>query len=195
MGLAVAHAARRRGARVTVVLGPSPPLETAGLDVVPVTTAEEMRDAVLHRVGAVDFFIAAAAVSDWRPSERAPQKRKKGSASEAESLRLERTPDVLAEAAKAVRSAPRRPVLVGFAAETERLVENASAKLLRKGLDAIVANDVSRKDAGFAVDTNVVTVLSRGGERLEFSGTKAEVADHLWDFILASLVQPLRALR
>lgn len=195
MGLAMAHAARRRGASVTVVLGPSPPLETAGLDVVNVTTALEMRDAVLARVGAVDFFVAAAAVSDWRPSERAPQKRKKGRASEAESLLLERTPDVLAEAAKAVRGAPRRPVLVGFAAETENLLENASAKLLRKGLDAIVANDVSRNDAGFAGDTNVVTVLGRGGERMEFSGTKAEVAEHLWDFILASLVQPLRALR
>jgi phosphopantothenoylcysteine decarboxylase / phosphopantothenate---cysteine ligase len=195
MGLAVAQAARRRGARVTVVLGPSAPLDTAGLEVVNVVTAEEMRDAVLARVEAVDFFIAAAAVSDWRPTERAPQKRKKGSAPGAESLRLERTPDVLAEAAKAVRGAARRPVLVGFAAETERLLENASAKLLRKGLDAIVANDVSRTGAGFAADTNTVTVLSRGGERLELTGTKGEVAERLWDFLLASWGQPLRALR
>jgi phosphopantothenoylcysteine decarboxylase / phosphopantothenate---cysteine ligase len=195
MGLAVAHAARRRGAQVTVVLGPSVLAETADLHIIDVVTAEEMREAVLSRVAAVDFFIAAAAVSDWRPTERASQKRKKGSVPGPESLQLERTPDVLAEAAEVVRGAARRPVLVGFAAETERLLENATAKLMRKGLDAIVANDVSRTDAGFAADTNTVTVLSRSGERLELSGTKAEVADRLWDFVLASLVQPVRALR
>jgi phosphopantothenoylcysteine decarboxylase / phosphopantothenate---cysteine ligase len=195
MGLAVAHAARRRGGRVTVVLGPSSPSDTAGLEVINVVTAEEMRKAVLARLASIDFLIAAAAVSDWRPAERSPQKRKKGTAPEAESLKLERTPDVLAEAAEAVRGAARRPVLVGFAAETERLLENASAKLLRKGLDAIVANDVSAPGAGFAGDTNTVTVLSRGGERLELSGTKDEVADRLWDFLLASLAQPARARR
>jgi phosphopantothenoylcysteine decarboxylase / phosphopantothenate---cysteine ligase len=195
MGLAVAQAARRRGARVTVVLGPSGGVDTGGLEVLDVVTAQEMRDAVLARVASVDFLIAAAAVSDWRPTERAPQKRKKGNSPEAESLRLERTPDVLAEAADAVRGAARRPVLVGFAAETERLLENASAKLLRKGLDAIVANDVSRPDAGFAADTNAVVVLTRGGERAELSGTKLEVADGLWDFFLASLDLPVRASR
>jgi phosphopantothenoylcysteine decarboxylase / phosphopantothenate---cysteine ligase len=196
MGLAVAQAARRRGARVTVVLGPSQPeADTAGLEVLDVVSALEMRDAVLARVASVDYFIAAAAVSDWRPSERAPQKRKKGQAPEAESLRLERTPDVLAEAAEAVRGAARRPVLVGFAAETERVLENASAKLLRKGLDAIVANDVSRSDAGFASDTNVVTVLTRAGDRVEIAGTKADVADRLWDLVLTSLAQPARAAR
>jgi phosphopantothenoylcysteine decarboxylase/phosphopantothenate--cysteine ligase len=195
MGLAVAQAARRRGARVTVVLGPVAGGDRAGLEVIEVVTAEEMREAVLARVAAADFFIGSAAVSDWRPAERAPQKRKKGDASEAESLRLERTPDVLAEVAQAVRGAARRPVLVGFAAETEKVLENASAKLLRKGLDAIVANDVSRADAGFAVDTNVATVLTRNGDRVELSGTKTEVADRLWDLILASLVQPARALR
>jgi phosphopantothenoylcysteine decarboxylase / phosphopantothenate---cysteine ligase len=195
MGLAVAQAARRRGGQVTVVLGPSAAADTSGLEVLNVVTAEEMRDAVLARVASVDFFIAAAAVSDWKPSERAPQKRKKGSAPEAESLKLERTPDVLAEAAEAVRGAARRPLLVGFAAETERLLEHASAKLLRKGLDAIVANDVSRPGAGFASERNTVTVLTRGGERLELTGTKGEVADGLWDFLLASLDQPLRARR
>lgn len=195
MGLAVAQAARRRGGQVTVVLGPSAAADTSGLEVLNVVTAEEMRDAVLARVASVDFFIAAAAVSDWKPSERAPQKRKKGSASEAESLKLERTPDVLAEAAEAVRGAARRPLLVGFAAETERLLEHASAKLLRKGLDAIVANDVSRPGTGFGSESNAVIVLTRGGERLELAGTKGEVADGLWDFWLASLDQPLRARR
>ncbi len=195
MGLAVAQAARRRGARVTVVLGPGGELDRAGLEVKNVVTAEEMRDAVLARVASVDYFVAAAAVSDWRPAERAPQKRKKATSPRAESLLLERTPDVLAEAAEAVRGLARRPVLVGFAAETERLVENASAKLLRKGLDAIVANDVSQPGGGFGSDSNQVTVLTRGGERVELSGTKQEVAERLWDFLLGSLAQPARAQR
>jgi len=195
MGLAIARAARRRGAEVTVVLGPAVEQDVEGLEVVRVVTAAEMRDAVLGRVGAVDFFVAAAAVSDWRPAERAGQKRKKGEAREVEALRLERTPDVLAEAAEAVRGATRRPVLVGFAAETEKLVEHASAKLLRKGLDVIVANDVTRPGAGFAADTNAVTVLSRNGERLELSGTKSEVADRLWDLLLTTFPRPARATR
>ncbi len=195
MGLAMAQAARRRGAKVTVVLGPAGEVDRRGLEVQDVVTAEQMREAVLARVASVDFFVAAAAVSDWRPKERAPQKRKKGSASEAESLLLERTPDVLAEAAEAVRGLARRPVLVGFAAETEAVLENASAKLLRKGLDAIIANDVSAPDAGFAVDTNRVTVLTRGGTRLELSGTKVEVAERLWDFLLGPQAEPVRARR
>jgi len=195
MGLAVAQAARRRGARVTVVLGPAGEVDRRGLEVQDVVTAAQMREAVLARVASVDFFLAAAAVSDWRPRERAPQKRKKGNSPEAESLLLERTPDVLAEAAEAVRGLARRPVLVGFAAETEALLENASAKLLRKGLDAIVANDVSGPDAGFAADTNRVTVLTRGGARLELSGTKVEVAERLWDFLLGPQAEPARALR
>jgi len=102
---------------------------------------------------------------------------------------------VLAEAAEAVRGLARRPVLVGFAAETEAVLENASAKLLRKGLDAIIANDVSAPDAGFAVDTNRVTVLTRGGTRLELSGTKVEVAERLWDFLLGPQAEPVRARR
>ena len=87
------------------------------------------------------------------------------------------------------------PQIRARAAETERLLENASAKLLRKGLDAIVANDVGRAGTGFAADTNAVTVLSRNGERLELSGTKREVAEGLWDFLLASLELPARASR
>ncbi len=195
MGLAMAHAARRRGAKVTVVLGPACEVDRRGLQVQDVVTAEQMREAVLARVASVDYFIAAAAVSDWRPKERAPQKLKKGTASQAESLQLERTPDVLAEAAEAVRGLARRPVLVGFAAETQAVVENASAKLLRKGLDAIIANDVSGAGAGFAADTNRVTVLTRGGARMELSGTKVEVAERLWDFLLGPQAEPARARR
>ncbi len=176
MGLALAHAARSLGAEVTVVLGPVGAVERGGLNVVDVVSAEDMAREVLARVDAVDAFIATAAVSDWRPETRAPQKVKKGTSATPESLRLVRTPDVLAEASRRVAGRAKRPVLVGFAAETQRVVEYAREKLERKGLDAIVANDVTAPGAGFGVDTNQVTVLTRDGQQRELSGTKREVA-------------------
>ena len=100
-------------------------------------------------------------------------------------MSLERTRDVLLEASKKVARLKNRPLLVGFAAETERVIENAQAKLLKKGLDVIAANDVSKSDAGFAVDTNRVTLLSRRGNRQDLAGSKAEVARHIWDFLVA----------
>jgi phosphopantothenoylcysteine decarboxylase/phosphopantothenate--cysteine ligase len=105
-------------------------------------------------------------------------------------LALLRTPDVLALAAERVRGLQRRPLMVGFAAETENVVENATAKLLRKGLDLIVANDVSRSDAGFGVDTNSVVIVDRAGGRLELSGTKDAVASGLWGRIAALRSMP-----
>ncbi len=183
MGLAVAQAARARGAEVTVILGPVAETEPEGVELVRVTSAEEMGREVLQRIAEVDYFVAAAAVSDFRPRARARQKVKKSDA--AESLSLVRTPDVLAEASKKVARLAKRPLLVGFAAETEHLIENAQAKLLKKGLDVIAANDVSRPDAGFAADTNRVTLLSRGGGRKELAGSKAEVAAQIWDFLVA----------
>jgi len=119
-------------------------------------------------------FIASAAVSDWRPVKTAPQKVKKSEAPE--QLQLVRTPDVLAEASRRVAGRERRPLLVGFAAETERVLEHAREKLERKGLDVIVANDVTAPGAGFGVDTNRVTVLSRDGREQALEGTKREVA-------------------
>ena len=183
MGLAVASAAKARGAQVTVVLGPVGEAEPEGVEVVRVTTAEEMAAEVLRRVSQVDYFVAAAAVSDFRPRTRAKQKVKKSDS--AQSLSLVRTPDVLADASKKVAALAKRPLLVGFAAETERVIENAQAKLLKKGLDVIAANDVSQPDAGFAVDTNRVTLLSRRGERKELVGPKAEIARQIWDFLIA----------
>jgi len=90
---------------------------------------------------------------------------------------------VLLEASQKVRAAPRRPVLVGFAAETERVIEHAREKLEQKALDFVVANDVSRPGAGFAVDTNQVCVLSAGGEAVELQGSKREVAARIWDLV------------
>ena len=182
MGLALADAARALGARVTVVLGPVGAVDRTGLEVVDVVSAEDMAREVLSRVEAADWFIATAAVSDWRPETRAPQKVKKGEQPEA--LRLVRTPDVLAEASRKVAGAPRRPVLVGFAAETERVLEHAQQKLERKGLDAIVANDVTVPGAGFGTDTNQVTVLTRAGLRKELTGTKREVAQGILELLL-----------
>src|SRR5262249_22482105 len=100
-------------------------------------------------------------------------------------LAVTRTPAVRGVAAERSRALSRRPLIVGFAAETENVVENATAKLLRKGLDLIVANDVSRSDAGFGVDTNSVVIVDRAGGRLELSGTKDAVAAGLWDRIAA----------
>jgi phosphopantothenoylcysteine decarboxylase/phosphopantothenate--cysteine ligase len=185
MGLALAREARSRGAEVTVVLGPTPlrPPEQDGIAVVDVVTAEEMAREVLSRIDTADVFIAAAAVSDYRPSRIAPQKIKKTDADE--SLALVRTPDVLAEVARRSAGATPRPILVGFAAETERVEENARRKLSQKSLDWILANDVSRAGSGFAGDTNSVLCLSRTGERREISGTKRDVAKGIWDVLSA----------
>lgn len=183
MGLAIAHAARLLGAQVTVVLGPVPTAEKTGLDIVDVTTAEQMRDAVMSRIDDADFFIATAAVSDYRPATVAAQKLKKSDADEP--VTFVRTPDVLREASQKVHAAAKRPVLVGFAAETERVIEHALEKLVSKNLDFIVANDVSKPGAGFGGETNTVTIIARGGQRVEASGSKREVADAVWKALLA----------
>lgn len=184
MGLAVAHAARALGAEVTVVLGPVATADRAGLEVIDVTTAEQMRDAVVARVADADYFIATAAVSDYRPATVAPQKMKKSEGDDA--VTFVRTPDVLAEASQKVRALSRRPVLVGFAAETERVVEYALGKLVAKNLDFIVANDVSAPGVGFGGDSNAVTILARGGQRVEAAGSKREVATAIWRALLGS---------
>ncbi|MBN1208628.1 MAG: phosphopantothenoylcysteine decarboxylase, partial [Myxococcaceae bacterium] len=173
----------------TVVLGPvGTAVDRTGLEVVDVVSAEDMAREVLSRVEAADWFIASAAVSDWRPEARAPQKVKKGEGPEA--LRLVRTPDVLAEASRKVAGARRRPLLVGFAAETERVLEHAREKLERKGLDAIVANDVTAPGAGFGTDTNRVTVLTRTGASRELSGSKREVAQGILELLLGLAPSP-----
>ncbi len=186
MGMALAHEARARGAEVTVVLGPVPgAVDCRGLQIIDVVSAEDMAREVLARVSDADVFIATAAVSDYRPEKRLEQKRKK--AEGAEQLTFVRTPDVLLEVSKKVAGAAQRPVLVGFAAETERVVEHAQEKLQRKELDWIVANDVTRPGSGFGTDTNSVICLSRQGERQELAGTKREVARGIWDALAGSL--------
>lgn len=158
MGFALAEAAREQGHDVTLIHGPvmlPPPADVA---CVPVVSAADMLAAVLGALPSCDALLMCAAVADWRPREVAADKLKKHVMSG--TLALERTADILA----AVR-AHRRPeqVVVGFAAETQDVRAHAHEKLIRKELDFIVANDVSRSDAGFGTDTNAVLVLAKGG--------------------------------
>jgi phosphopantothenoylcysteine decarboxylase/phosphopantothenate--cysteine ligase len=176
MGYAIARAARLRGGEVTLVTGPTAIAVPYGVSAIRVESAEQMREAVLGSLDLSDIVIKAAAVADYRPRLRAEMKVKK-SANHL-SIELERNPDILCEigAKKGGR------VLVGFAAETEELVANATRKLALKNLDLIVANDVSLEGAGFNVDTNIVKLLFRDGriEELPIMG-KEELAGIILD--------------
>ena len=153
MGYALAEAARDRGAKVVLVSAsrglPNPPL----VDVVPVQTAQQMCDAVLENVKNADALIMAAAVADYRPMETAPQKIKKND--DELNIPLAKTVDIL-------QAAQGNFVKVGFAAESQNLVENAKSKVASKGLDLIVANDITDADSGFGTDTNRVSLVDRG---------------------------------
>ncbi len=178
MGYAVARMARTRGASVKLVTGPTSLPVPRGVEAERVTTAVEMREAVVKHFAASDIVVMAAAVSDYRPHATEDQKIKKGP--EIQTLELVKNPDILAELG--TLKGKRNCVLVGFAAETEDLLANAEKKLRDKNLDMIVANDVSREDAGFAVDTNEVKILFRDG-KVESPPLmkKEEVADLVLD--------------
>ena len=156
MGYALAKAAHARGAEVTVVSGVTSVAPPAGVGVIETKTAVEMHHAVMERAGEATIFVAAAAVADYAAAEAADQKMKK--AGDTLELKLERTPDILREVARARRSGQ---LIIGFAAETENLLENAWEKLISKDLDVIVANDVSRADSGFDSDRNAIAILFR----------------------------------
>jgi phosphopantothenoylcysteine decarboxylase/phosphopantothenate--cysteine ligase len=179
MGVAVATEALVRGARVTLVLGPGAVRPPAGVDVVEVGTAEEMRAAVLAHAADADVIVMAAAVADFRPKLSADRKLKKDDG--IPELQLEPTPDILAELGE-----HRRPgqILVGFAAETHDVEQAGRDKLARKGLDLLVANLVGRAGTGFGTDTNEAAILVADGEGVELRRwTKAELAGGLWDRI------------
>lgn len=159
MGNALARAARNAGARVTLITAADSPAHAAQLDVVRVDTAREMGDAVRHSVAGARILIMAAAVADYRPVAVSPVKIKKRSGTWR--LELEPTEDILASVQ---RSSDRRALfVVGFAAETSNLLENAQAKLRQKGLDLIVLNDVSRSDIAMSADDNEVTIIDGNG--------------------------------
>jgi phosphopantothenoylcysteine decarboxylase/phosphopantothenate--cysteine ligase len=180
MGYALAVAARDRGAQVTLVTAPTALPDPLAVEMVRVESAAQMRDAVLAACAQADALAMAAAVADYRPSESAKQKIKKGA--DDLTLQLTRTPDILVEVARLRESGDGPKVTVGFAAETQDLLSNAQEKLQRKRLDLIAANDVTASDAGFATDTNQVTLLSADGtvEALPLM-TKEEVAHEIWD--------------
>lgn len=179
MGYAVAEAAANRGAKVILVSGPVNLETPAGVERVEVRSAEEMRRAVMERMADAGMVILAAAVADYRPVERRSEKIKKSAAPLA--ISLEPTADILAEVAK---NKDRR-IVVGFAAETDHVAENARKKLVSKNADLIVANDVTAEGAGFDRDTNVVTLFSRDGRDLALPKLpKSEVAQRILDEVL-----------
>jgi len=175
MGYAVAGVAVERGHEVRLVSGPVAMDEPSGVSVVRVVSAADMLDAVLADFGWCDVLVMCAAVADWRPRVVAEQKMKKFDAGDGMTLELERTVDIL----QAVGDVKQSQVVVGFAAETENMLSEARRKLVAKGLDMIVANDVSRADAGFEVDTNAVTFVTANGEVVLPLMSKCAVADRL----------------
>jgi phosphopantothenoylcysteine decarboxylase/phosphopantothenate--cysteine ligase len=178
MGYALAEAAARRGAKVIVVSGPvalEPPSE---VDIVQVETAEEMRDAVIARVADATVVIAAAAVADFRLKNVSEQKIKRNGAM---TLELEPTPDILAELAAKRRAGQ---TLVGFAAETQNVLENARAKLRKKNLDAIIVNDVSKSGIGFDSERNQVTIITADDEIAVPEDSKLKIAHRILDSVL-----------
>jgi phosphopantothenoylcysteine decarboxylase/phosphopantothenate--cysteine ligase len=182
MGYALAEAARDRGAKVTLVTAPTPLPEPIGIDVVKVNTAKEMHQAVEKVTPRADALVMAAAVADYRPTKAAKDKIKKGEAGL--TLELECTPDILG-------SVKGNFIKVGFAAESSSLVENAKQKLKQKGLDLIVANDITASDSGFGTDTNRVTIIDREGKADSLPlMPKREVAEKVLDRVAELLPKP-----
>jgi len=184
MGFAVARVAARRGAEVVLVSGPVELPDPPGVKTVRVVTAEEMARAVDGEAAGIDLFVAAAAVSDFRPRTAATTKKKKSD--EDEELTLTRTPDILAGMGKRFAGKQGAPILVGFAAETEALLANARKKLAAKRCDLVVANKVGRPGVGFASERNRVTLVGPG-ERANIEGSKEEVAEAILDWVVQVL--------
>jgi phosphopantothenoylcysteine decarboxylase/phosphopantothenate--cysteine ligase len=184
MGHAVANAAARRGARVVLITTAAQP-SSPGVEVTRVESAEQMYDAVMARAVDADVVVMAAAVADFRPKAVAAQKIKKGDG--VPEVVLEPTVDILGALARTKRA---DQIVVGFAAETERVQEHAAAKLAAKRVDLMVANDVSAPDAGFEVDTNRAVLLDAdGGVEETPLATKAALADLVLDRVAAMLIR------
>lgn len=181
MGYAIAQAAQKRGAEVTLLSGPVAIEAPQGVKLVPFTTTQDLLDRASELAQEQDLLIQAAAPADYRAKEVAPQKIKK-QGGEPMTFTLVENPDVAATLGKAKRSGQ---VFVGFAAETNDVLAHARDKLARKNLDMIVANDVTRPGAGFDVDTNIVTLITKDGQEALPMMSKAEVAQRILDRALA----------
>jgi len=177
MGYALAEAASRRGARVLLVSGPTALTQPASAELTRVESTEQMRDAVLNLLPQATIVIKTAAVCDYRPKSTAGQKMKRKGPM---TLELEPTPDIL----KDISLKKGTQILVGFAAETENVLENARQKLVSKNLDAIVVNDVSREGVGFDTDRNAVTIITRDDVVEVPETTKWEVAQRVLDQVV-----------
>jgi phosphopantothenoylcysteine decarboxylase/phosphopantothenate--cysteine ligase len=186
MGFALASEAVRRGARVTLIAGPTALEPPAVGEIVRVRSAEEMHRAVLDKTDSADVVIMAAAVADFTPAERAGQKISK--TDQPMTIVLKRTADILGDLGTRRVKLGHGPLLVGFAAETEDLVARATEKLRRKHADLIVANDVSRSDAGFDVETNAVTIIGHAGPETVPLQSKNRVAAEVLDRVERLLV-------
>ncbi len=183
MGYALAEAAQRRGAAVTLVSGPTSLPAPLGVNITRVTTASQMHDAVMQNLSANQIVIKAAAVSDFTPAATASQKIKREQGNEL-TLTFEKSPDILSS----IAAASPRPFIVAFAAETESLEANAREKLLRKKADLIVANDVGDSSIGFDSDQNEVLVLSRDGQTMKIEkAPKFVVANRILDLVVERL--------
>ena len=182
MGYALAEAAQARGANVTLISGPTKLQPPKRVEFISVRSTREMYDAVLSKMDESTVFIGCAAVADYRPTTRAAQKLKKNGR-QAITLELEATEDIIAAVGAASRD--HRRIVVGFAAESESLLSNATQKLSSKNLDFIVANDITRTDAGFDVETNVATILRRDGSQFELPlQSKRALADTVLDEVI-----------
>jgi phosphopantothenoylcysteine decarboxylase/phosphopantothenate--cysteine ligase len=181
MGFALAEAALRRGGEVTLVAGTTTMNPPSGARVVRALSADEMSHVVRQEMVNHSVFIGAAAIADYRPAQRAEQKIKKSE--DQITLTLERTPDVLSQVAASRQNGM---LVIGFAAETENVLENARDKLQRKNLDAIVANDVTREDSGFDSATNAITIITKDrNDAVELPLlSKREAADRILDVIV-----------
>ena len=179
MGYALAEAAIEAGAQVTLVSGPVNILPPASCNLIPVETAQEMYDAVMHHVRGIDIYIGTAAVADYSPSKIENSKIKKKGNNEALVLKMKENLDIL----KTVSDMKDRPYMVGFAAETEDLLKNARKKLEKKKIDLIIANDVSDKSIGFDSEENEVTLITNSEEVLLDKSSKKKIAKSIVEFI------------
>ena len=183
MGYAIARSAARRGAEVTLITGKTNLKDPKGVELVHIVSAQDMADAVFKRSEEEDIMIFAAAVADYRPTTIAPEKIKKSD--EDFSIPMERTIDILNTVG---HNRPAKPqYIVGFAMESENLLDNASAKLDKKGADMIVANSIRDTGAGFGTDTNKVVLLTREGSTDLPLMSKGEVGDRILDQALIAL--------
>jgi len=191
MGFALADAAYRRGAQVVAIAGTTSVEPPRGVTVIRVNSAQEMSSAVLQEIDKATVFVGAAAVADYKPSNRTGQKIKKHSASL--TLELERTPDILAQVSS---NRNEGTLVIGFAAETENVLSHAESKLRSKHLDAIVANDITRPDSGFDSNNNAVTILTAANlvSPLELPlMSKADTANRILDVIVRLRSEKTRA--